>query len=165
MECLWRKEGNTLVPMDEVTEDLLAKTNNGVTVTTSEPRSRRNPKHHRWMMAILKVVIDNSDAWSNCDISDLMLYLKVRCKMLKIVTLPDGNITAVPRSISFASMSQVEFNRVTSRWVYIICSEILPELSEHELLKETEPDDKDFPRQRRARGAGKEEELHQEAAA
>ena len=132
-EALWRKVGNSLVPMDVVTEDLLGKTQNGALVVTSEPRSRRNPDHHRWMMAVLAKVVENTDHFA--DVEDLMLELKLRCRMGSY-SMRRGRLVFVPRSISFAAMSQQQFKRVTDRWLYLISTEIMPGVDPETLLDE-----------------------------
>jgi hypothetical protein len=124
MECLWVKRGNSLVPADVVTEDVLARTPNGASVKTSEPRSPRNADHHRWMMAILAKVVENTDGFA--DIEDLMFELKLRCKMVKAVKWSGDQIAFVPKSISFASMTQEQFKAVADRWLYVISTEIMP---------------------------------------
>jgi hypothetical protein len=134
MECLWVKRGNSLVPADVVTEDLLARTPNGASVRTSEPRSPRNESHHRWMMAILAKVVENTDDYA--DVEDLMFELKLRCKMVKAVKWSGDKIAFVPKSISFASMTQEQFRAVADRWLYVITTEIMPGVDPTSLLRE-----------------------------
>lgn len=67
MDALWIKQGNSLVPADPVTEERLAQVKNGARVMTSEPKKRRNPDFHRYMMAILQVTLENAQG----DFADL----------------------------------------------------------------------------------------------
>jgi hypothetical protein len=134
-ECLWVKRGNSLVPSDVVTADLLARTENGAVVRTSPPRSPRNPDHHRFMMAILSKVVENTDDYA--DIDDLMFELKLRCKMGRWVKYNKrGDVAFVPKSISFAAMSQQQFRAVADRWLYVIKTEIMPGVDPEALVRE-----------------------------
>jgi hypothetical protein len=123
MDALWVRKGVALVPADPVTREMLDQIPEGHFVTTDEPRRRRSPQHHRFMMRILQKVVENTDAFA--DIDDLMFELKVRCGMFKEIRTNRGT-RLIPRSISFAAMSQQQFKRVADRWLEIISTEIMP---------------------------------------
>lgn len=135
MEALWKKVGRSLVPWDVRTADLLERTEEGALVFTSEPHSHRNPQHHKLIMAILTKVVEHSDDYA--DLSDLIFDLKLRCKMGKFIVMKrDGTVVFVPKSLSFAAMSQQEFRQVADRWLDIIATEILPGVDPESLLDE-----------------------------
>lgn len=133
-DALWIKRGNGLFPADPVTETMLEGVGQGQTVTTDEPRRRRNPQFHKLMMSILQKVVENTDN-RYADIDDLMFELKVRTGMFKEIDTRRG-VRLVPRSISFASMSEQKFKRVSDRWLYVISTEIMPGVDPESLLAE-----------------------------
>lgn len=136
-DALWLKRGLTLVPSDIVTEELLAEIKNGVLLTTSAPRRRRNPQFHRLMMAMLQRVMEATRPRFT-DIDDLMFYLKLRSHMFKEVSVYGGHVRLVPKSVSFASMAETEFRQVSDRWRYIISTDklLLPGIDPETLLDE-----------------------------
>lgn len=131
-DCLWLKKGNSLVPADPVTEEILAETKNGGEVFTSEPKRRRNPDHHRLMMGILQKVVEHTYPRFS-DVEDLMSYLKLKTGMVKAIEWR-GRSRLIFRSVSFASMSQQQFSRVSDRWLYIISTELIPGVDPKDLL-------------------------------
>jgi hypothetical protein len=135
-DCLWIKRGNALIPADPVTEDIIAEIKNATFVSTSAPRNRRNPQFHRLMMAVLQKVVEHT-APRFADIEDLMNYLKLKTGMVKAVEWR-GYSRLVFRSVSFASMSEQQFRRVSDRWLYVISTEIMPGVDPETLLEEAQ---------------------------
>lgn len=136
MDALWIKRGNSLVPADPVTEELLSSVKNGDHVTTSSPRKRRNPSFHKYMMALLQLTLENARG-DFADLDDLMFYLKVKSGMFKEIDTRFG-VRLVPKSISFASMDQLKFRRVADLWRFIITTDenLLPGTDPDSLLEE-----------------------------
>lgn len=135
MDCLWIKRGNSLVPADVMTDELLAETKDGGFVTTSEPRRRRNPDFHRLMMAMLQKVIEHTYPRFT-DIEDLMDWLKLKSGMVKEIEVRPGLVKLKFKSISFASMDETHFRRVADRWRYIISTDLMPGIDPETLLAE-----------------------------
>lgn len=134
MDALWIKRGAGLFPADPVTEAMLDGIGQGQSVTTDEPRKRRNPAFHALMMGILQKVVEQT-APRYADVEDLMFELKLRTRMFKEIDTRRG-VRLVPRSISFASMSEQQFKRVSDRWLYVISTEIMPGVDPEALLTE-----------------------------
>lgn len=134
MDALWIKKGSGLFPADPVTEAMLDGVAQGDSVTTDEPRKRRNPQFHKLMMAILTKVVE-ATAPKYADVENLMFELKIRTKMFKSIDTRLG-VRLVPKSISFASMSEQQFKRVADRWLFVIATDILPGVDPETLLKE-----------------------------
>lgn len=138
MDALWIKQGNSLVPADPVTEERLAQVKNGTKVMTSEPKKRRNPDFHRYMMALLQVTLENTES-NFADLDDLMFYLKLKSGMFREIDTRRG-VRLVPKSISFASMDELHFRRVADRWRWIIGTDpnLLPGTDPDSLLNESQ---------------------------
>lgn len=71
-------------------------------------KKNRNPKFHAKFMAILRMVVDNSDRWYS--VEELIVALKYSLGLVDWVKCMDGGISPNPRSISFESMGDVEFD-------------------------------------------------------
>lgn len=136
MDALWIKRGGGLFPADPVTAEMLDGVGQGQTAVTDEPKRRRNPQFHKLMMSILHKVVEHT-APRFADIDDLMFELKLRTGMFKEIDTRRG-VRLVPRSVSFASMSEQQFQRVSDRWLYIISTEIMPGVDPESLLHEAE---------------------------
>jgi len=136
MDALWIKRGGGLFPADPVTAEMLDGIGQGQTVTTDEPKKRRNPQFHKLMMSILHAVVVHT-APRFADIDDLMFELKLRTGMFKEIDTRRG-VRLVPRSISFASMSEQQFKRVSDRWLFLISTEVIPGVDPESLLHEAE---------------------------
>lgn len=98
-------------------------------------RSRRNPKQHRLAWALASKITDGCDFLH--DSEEAMTYLKYKTKHVKIVVdHKTGQSFVMPKSISFASMTQEQFSRFLNRAIYVVCSEIIPGLPEKTLRAE-----------------------------
>jgi hypothetical protein len=86
--------------------------------------------------------IAKSGALGDADQRDVMNYLLLKSRHVRYVTTSfRGDIqetVAVPKSIRFASMDQTEFQRLMNRMIFIVTSEIIPDLPESELRAEIE---------------------------
>lgn len=105
---------------------------------TVEATQSRNPKQFRLFWALAAKIAD-SGVMRDATQRDVVDYLLLKCKHVKYITtnFRGGTDTiAVPKSIRFASMDQTAFNRLFDRALYVIASEILPELPESELREE-----------------------------
>lgn len=122
MDCLWIKRGGGLFPADPVTEGLLATVGQDQTVTTDEPRRRRNPDFHRLMMAGLSEVVANAHP-RFADVEDLMDWLKLKSGMVEEIRLEDGRVRLKFKSISFAAMDQLKFKAISDQWREIVLRE------------------------------------------
>jgi hypothetical protein len=122
MDCLWIKRGGGLFPADPVTEGMLASIGQDQTVTTDEPRRRRNPDFHRLMMAGLSEVVANTHP-RFADVDALLDWLKLKSGMVDQVMVHEGIVYLKFKSISFASMDQEKFKAVSEQWREIILEE------------------------------------------
>lgn len=127
------KEPGRLVPVDEVSSDDLMAIPNGTEVLVS-PRMPRSLRQHRFVWALAQKLAENCAFLR--DRQEAMDYLKVKAKHVRLVTAPDGSFYVFPRSIAFASMSQVAFTQLLNKMIDVICGEILPGLEEQDLRNE-----------------------------
>jgi hypothetical protein len=106
--CL-RPHGNADSP-NWATFDLL-RTTKPVVVTIKQAR---HPEHHNKIWAIAAKVADHDDDF--IDAEDAMDWVKIHIpNMRKIVVMRDGRTVVSTKSISFANMDQIRFNRFYDR--------------------------------------------------
>ena len=123
-EIALTKRGNMLVVVDDIAADELARIPNdkGVLVTIRVPR---NIRHHRLAWALAQKLAENCDHLH--DREDAMDYLKIKARHVKMMIDPrTGRLHMVPKSISFAALDQVGFNKLFDRFITVICEDILP---------------------------------------
>lgn len=83
----------------------------------------RNPRQHRLLFALIKMVIDGG-AWDG-DTDSLLEYIKYGVGHVRTSIDPDGVVHTVPASIKYESMPQDKFNRFFDRAVWLISSRLL----------------------------------------
>jgi hypothetical protein len=122
-KMVFRKVLGHLVPVDEEAQKFLAQTKFGQDVMV-EARRARNPRHHRKLFALLKLVVENQEHYKT--VEHLLDALKVATGNCKEYPTYDGTLRIiVPLSISFESMDQVAFSEWYDRAVNIICAKII----------------------------------------
>lgn len=133
------------------------KMNSDVEVKATQPRSLRQL---RFAWALARKVAD-SGALGEVDHTDAMDWLKMKCRHVRYVTNVHRNGTetiVVPKSIRFAAMDQTAFQRLMNRMIYVVVSEVLPDVPEGVLRAEIEamagvtapePEQKPAPKRRR----------------
>ncbi len=107
MKALFVKHLNSLVPTGQAAEDLLAKWKMGDKIMV-EVRRPRNPQHHRLFFALAKAVVDNTDRYKTVDL--FVAACKIYAGHYDEIQMTDGRVGLIPKSISFESMSQDEFD-------------------------------------------------------
>lgn len=126
------KRAGRLMPADIHAQDWLDGVKEGreVMLTVRKPR---NPRHHRLLFALLKLVTDNTDRWPSPDVllDDLKLatgHCELRFNLL------EGRPYMIPKSISFAAMDQDAFREWFDRAIDILAAKIL--LVESDVLRQ-----------------------------
>ena len=128
------KHIGALRPADDDAESLLRTIAMGECVEVTVHR-RRNPRHHRKLFALLKIVVENTDGrWPN--VEALKEDLKMATGLFEKRVSISGKVYFVPQSLSFASMDQAEFSRWYDQAVDVIVTRIIPGLDRSELERE-----------------------------
>lgn len=119
----FRKRGKSLVAADVMADEFLDGIRDGAEVLVSVRRPR-NPRHHRLLFALLRKVVENTEDWA--DEEELLGDLKLATGHVeRRVNLLTGEAYAVPRSISYASMTQDQFRRWFNRAVHVLATDVL----------------------------------------
>lgn len=127
--AVFRKHLNALRPVDDAGDALLSRIKLGQDVMV-EVKRPRNPLHHRKLFAMLKIVLDNQEFYKSTD--DLLEVCKLRVGHVHVIETKGGDVR-IPKSISFASMPQDEFNAFYDKAVQWVVSEVIPGLQRGDL--------------------------------
>ena len=122
-----------LSPVDEQGRAILARYKQGELIRVKTSRVR-NSQHHRLFFALLNLVYENQSRYTSME--HMLTALKVALGHCDTVILKDGSPPYIPKSISFASMDQDEFNDFYDRTVKLVCMEILPGVKDEILRRE-----------------------------
>lgn len=122
-QAVFRRRGRTLVPVDRQGLDLLATVGNERDVVI-EVKARRNPKHHRLLFAILKVMVEHSASFDSTE--QALVALKIATGEVDVHVNERGRAFFVPRSISWGAMDQTRFKQFFDRAVHVITRRWMP---------------------------------------
>lgn len=84
-------------------------------VKVSRPR---NPEFHRKFFALINIAYENQEVTTVFNY--FYRWMIVQAGYYDVVTYPDGEITKEPKSISFAKMSQSEFEKIYKDMVQVV---------------------------------------------
>jgi hypothetical protein len=84
-------------------------------------RKARNPDHHRKGFALIKLILDSQEKYTN--IEDLLTELKLKVGWYREHVRSNGELVYIPKSISFADMDQTEFEEFYERVMDIALQE------------------------------------------
>jgi hypothetical protein len=122
MYALFTRSLTGFVPADEEAGKLFKRVSLGEIVSL-EGRQPRNLKWHRKYWVLIGVIQDNiSGVRSKEDISDA---IKIGIGHTRKIVMKRGTYE-IPKSISFAKMSQSEWEVFWDLAIKFVCSEILP---------------------------------------
>ena len=148
------REGNHLVPIDEMSSEELARipSRQQVLVTVRFPR---NIRQHRLAWALATKVAEACE-WLH-DREDAMAWLKIKARHVRYIhDNHNGETQIIPKSIRFAALDQMGFDRIFRRMVYVTVTEIIPGIDEAALRTEIESmvgiDDRPTPAPAKKRG-------------
>lgn len=135
MHILLVREGNHLRAADPLSLDVLQGIGQHETVVATIRRAR-NPRHHKKLFALLQAIYPHQTQFAT--IEDLLNTLKVATGLFDTGKTIDGIPFMMPRSISFASMTQASFEQFYERVVDIITTKIVPGIGRDDLAREVD---------------------------
>jgi hypothetical protein len=131
LDMLLIREGKRLAAADPVSLEALESIREKETVTAAIRRNR-NPAHHRKLWALIATVFPHQQQYATQQ--DLLNALKVATGYFETGKTIDGIPFMIPKSISYASMSQTPFEQWYDRVVDVILTRILPSVNRDELV-------------------------------
>lgn len=93
----------------------------------------RSYQHHKLIMALLNLTYANQEMYE--DFEMFRKAVAVAAGHVDELTLPDGEIIRLPRSISYDSLDEIEFTKVAGAMMTVCCS-ILKGIGREELEAE-----------------------------
>lgn len=130
IDVLLMREGDHLVAAETLSLEAIQTIKKGETVT-AVVRRNRNPKHHRKLFALLKVVFEAQSSFATTH--ELLTALKLATGLFDTGKTVDGIPFAVPKSINFASMDQTGFEQWYEKAVNVILTKIVPGINKYDL--------------------------------
>lgn len=135
MRVMVRRTVSGLAPADEQAENELRRLPLGKLVQI-ELKAARNPRQHRLCFMLLKVMVEHGEFPST---DAALVALKLATGLVDYVKIDrDGTTAIVPKSISYASMPQNEFDAWFDSAIQVIVTKWLPGMTEETLRKELE---------------------------
>lgn len=121
-----------LEPVDDAGREALARLPLG-TIVRAEIKRPRNLGHHRKFFALLDLIYQNQTRYRSPEA--LLDAIKIYIGHAQVLNIR-GKEVHVPKSISFSSMGQGEFDRFWDRVVNVVVAEIIPGLDRSDLERE-----------------------------
>jgi hypothetical protein len=129
MKIYLRRSGDALKPLSEMDFDKLKRIKDGMIVEV-EYKKPRNPLFHNKFMSMIRVVYNNQELYPTLE--GVLNVFKVQLGHCDTMTYRDIEVR-IPRSISFASMDEIEFADFYDRAVAFALSHFLPTVTRAEL--------------------------------
>lgn len=125
---------DALIAIDNASAEAIAKFPLGDDIVLKRARERSLPQH-RLFWSVLQHVAASSQ-WETPE--RLLIALKIRLGRYDLMQLPNGKVVPVPQSISFAAMSQDDFQHFMDESIRVICAEVLGGYDAAQLISEVE---------------------------
>lgn len=119
-EAFVKRKLSSLVPIDGISEEAIRQIPSGEIVRIKWSRAR-NPQFHRKYFALLKASFELQDHFDN--IETFRFWLTLKSGYFDAIVTPNGKTIFKPKSISFASMGQDEFEELYQRTIDVIIKE------------------------------------------
>ena len=122
LELTMERDGRCLKPADQFSSEIFDS------ITTKKPvvvtiHQARNPQHHSKLWALASKVADFDDDFT--DAEDAVEWAKMHIpSMRKEIILNDGRAAIRTKSIAWASMDQLRFERFYDRALYLWAQKI-----------------------------------------
>ena len=131
---VFRKHLSHLVPADADAETLMrsVKHDEAVMIEVKRPR---NLRHHRLFWALMNMIWENQEHYKSPQ--EVCAAFKLAVGHVDIIKTKRGTV-AIPKSISFAKMDQVEFNQFFERALEFAVTEVIPGLGKEDLRAEVQ---------------------------
>lgn len=131
---VFRKHLSHLIPADADAENLMRPIKHGEDVMV-EVKRPRNLRHHRLFWGLMGLIWQNQEYYRSPE--HVCAAFKIAVGHIDVIKTKRGEV-AIPKSISFAKMDQVEFNHFFERALEFAVSEVIPGLGKEDLRTEVQ---------------------------
>ena len=121
MKIRLEKHGGVLIPSLPEDELALERIKRGQIVET-ELKRPRNAKFHKKYFALLGIVLENTKYDTN---EQLLHLIKLKLGHYETIINTNGKVIYIPKSISFSSMYDDDFNKFYNNTVNIVLRDFL----------------------------------------
>ena len=134
-KAIFTKTLTGLIPANDDANTALAKIKLGQDVAVTV-KKERNLAHHKKYWKLMSMVQENlpdeiaSQLPSSDTVSD---YCKLRNGYFEIIEMPNDQVLKRPKSISFGSMSQDDFEAFYDAAVDVICRDLIPTMTREDV--------------------------------
>ncbi len=135
MKIIAQNHLGTLRPVDDKGREYVGKLRHGQQVEIEIKRAR-NPRQFRLYWGLVGLIFPQQSRYTTQE--QLSNALKCSVGWCDEITLRDGRIMAVPKSMSFSNMKQDEFEPFFDRVIEVVISKIIPGLKDDDLRRELE---------------------------
>jgi hypothetical protein len=130
VKAIWRREGRALVPASPEAEDML-RSMKPAAECFCHTHVPRNMRQHRLFWSLMGILVDYGVFATSSAAADAT---KVATGHVTTLIMPDtGQTVMTPKSISFASMPQMDFNDFFRGALRAVCDRWLPGLDDEAL--------------------------------
>jgi hypothetical protein len=133
MKIYLRKNLSKLEPADNEAAEVLKKWKQGE-VLSCEVKKPRNYRFHKKAFSLFNIVFENQDKYDT--LNDVLTEIKLRTGHYQEHVTMKGVVVYVPKSISFVSMDEDEFNAFYNKAVNIVLKYFIPDTTREELEME-----------------------------
>jgi hypothetical protein len=131
---LRKTEAGHLAPASAEAEEQISKIKDDTIVKAYISQPRHLP-HHRMFFALMDVAYHNQEKYESAE--ELLQWVKIFTGHCRVFVHPDRQgVSYTPKSISFASMDQTQFDVFFETAVSVICKQIIPGLDKESLVEE-----------------------------
>lgn len=113
-----RKTLSGFVPADETSMEIARKFKLGA-VYRSDVVKPRSYRHHKLIMALLNLTYANQDLYT--DFEMFRKAVAVAAGHVEHLVTVDGEIIALPRSINYDTLDEIEFTKVAGAMMTVCC--------------------------------------------
>lgn len=132
---LTKMQGGNLIPASQQDYEKIKGYKLGSTIRAEISRPR-NGQHHRKACALINLIMENQDTYNTFE--DLLVEIKLKAGHYQEHITTKGNLIYVPKSISFAAMSQDDFSVFYDKMIDIALQNWLDNKSEAEVRQYVE---------------------------
>ena len=123
------KHGGFIKPIDDEGRDALRRFANGE-IFMADVTMPRNLMFHRKFFAMLKIILENQEYYTN--VNDLRAVCLCEIGHCDTIRTKNGYVS-VPKSISWAQMDEIEFNKMYDKAVEWVTTVVIPGFAEKDV--------------------------------
>ncbi|OGD52545.1 hypothetical protein A3K80_09185 [Candidatus Bathyarchaeota archaeon RBG_13_38_9] len=132
------KNNGALYPANEEAEEYFKRIKQGV-VISCEMRRPRNYKNHLRYFKLLQIVLENQEIFTTIEqLKEAIKLMVGHVDYTRVLnkSTNEWELVEIPKSISFASMPELEFQDYFSKSIDAIIKYIIPGMDKDDLLNE-----------------------------